>query len=139
MCAARPASCFPASVSASRREVRLKSRVPSRVSTRLTASETVALESFSATAAAANERISATLAKIARPSKSGRLAISKPETISFHSFYFQLNELSIPLVAKRAISPGEAVNDRTQTLQPARRREPRLAARQAPFLLCRLP
>ena len=36
----------PASVSASRREVRLNSRVPSRASSRLTALETVALESF---------------------------------------------------------------------------------------------
>jgi hypothetical protein len=47
------------------------SRAPSRFSILLTALETVALESFSSAVAPANERISTTLAKIARPSKSG--------------------------------------------------------------------
>ena len=58
MCAARPASCLPASVSASRREVPLMSRAPSRASILLTAFETVALESFSSAAAPAKERSS---------------------------------------------------------------------------------
>jgi hypothetical protein len=51
--------------------------------------ETVALESFSSEAAAAKERVSTTLAKIASPSKSGSLAMgSDLETMGFHSFYF---------------------------------------------------
>ena len=65
------------------------SRAPSRFSILLTALETVALESFSSAAAPAKERISTTLAKIARPSKSGSLAMSANlETMSFDSFYF---------------------------------------------------
>ena len=50
------------------------SRAPSRASIRLTALETVALDSFSSAAAPAKERSSMTLAKIASPSKSGSLA-----------------------------------------------------------------
>jgi len=88
MCAARLESCRPASVNAIRRDVRLNSRAPSLASTLLTAFETVALESFNSSAAAAKERISTTLAKIAKPSKSGSLDIPIPETMSFHSFYF---------------------------------------------------
>ena len=70
-CVARSASFCPASVSASRREVRLNSRAPSRCSSRLTALETVALDSASSPAAAANDRNSTTFAKIASASKSG--------------------------------------------------------------------
>src|SRR6201987_1714004 len=92
-CAARVANRCPASVSATRREVRLNSRAPSRSSSRLTALETVAFDSASSPAAAANERNSTTFAKIARASKSGSFAIalahqSKMETMSFNSFYF---------------------------------------------------
>jgi hypothetical protein len=74
-CAARSASFCPASVSASRREVRLNSRAPNRCSSRLTAFETVALDSASSVEAAANERNSTTFAKIASASKSGSFAI----------------------------------------------------------------
>jgi hypothetical protein len=55
----------------------LISRAPSRASIRLTAFETVALESFSSAAAPAKERVSTTLAKIASPSKSGSLAMAQ--------------------------------------------------------------
>jgi hypothetical protein len=84
----------------------LKSRVLSFASTRLTAFETVAFESLSSAAAAANERISATLAKIAKPSRSGSFDMSNPETIDFDNFYFQFERLSIPLGTKQVI-PGE--------------------------------
>jgi hypothetical protein len=57
--------------------VRLNSRAPSRCSNRLTAFETVALDSASSREAAANDRNSTTLAKIASASKSGSLAIGK--------------------------------------------------------------
>jgi hypothetical protein len=59
------------------------------------------LESFSSTAAAAKERVSATLAKIAKPSRSGSFDISNPETISFDNFYFQLTSLSIVFTPQR--------------------------------------
>jgi hypothetical protein len=70
--------------------VRAAATCGSRASILLTAFETVALESFSSAAAPAKERSSTTLAKIARPSKSGSLAIggSNLETMSFDSFYF---------------------------------------------------
>ena len=74
--AARSASFCPASVSASRREVRLNSRAPSRCSSRLTALDTVALDSASSVAAAANDRNSTTFAKIASASKSGSFDIA---------------------------------------------------------------
>src|SRR5882724_10249674 len=126
ICAARPASCRPASVSAIRRDVRLNNRVFSFLSTLLTAFDTVALESFSSAAAAANERVSATLAKIAKPSRSGSLDISNPETIDFDNFYFQFMRLSITLWAKRCHSP-EDHDDRTQTIQSTRYRGSLLA------------
>ena len=72
---ARSDSFCPASVKARRREVRLNSRAPSRSSSRVTAFDTVALDSASSLAAAANDRNSTTFAKIARPSKSGSFAI----------------------------------------------------------------
>ena len=62
-CVARAASFCPASVSASRREVRLNSRAPSRCSSRLTAFDTVALDSASSVEADANERNSTTFAQ----------------------------------------------------------------------------
>src|SRR5216683_1574070 len=101
ICAARRESCRPASVNAIRRDVRLNKRVLSFASTLLTAFETVALESFSSAAAAAKERVSATFAKIAKPSRSGSFDMSNPETIDFDNFYFQLVPLSIPVGAKR--------------------------------------
>ncbi len=73
--AARSDSFCPASVSASRREVRLNSRAPSRSSSRLTAFDTVGLDSASSLAAAANDRNSTTFAKIASASKSGSFDI----------------------------------------------------------------
>src|SRR6266481_6152544 len=121
MCEARSDSCRPASVNAIRRDVRLNNRVFSFLSTLLTAFETVALESFSSAAAAANERVSATLAKIAKPSRSGSLDISNPETIDFDNFYFQFVRLSIPLRSKRC-HPPEEHDDRTQTVQSTRDR-----------------
>src|SRR5260370_8923442 len=93
--------CRTASVNAIRRDVRLNNRVLSFASTLLTAFETVALESFSSAAAAAKERVSATFAKIAKPSRSGSFDMSNPETIDFDNFYFQLVPLSIPVGAKR--------------------------------------
>jgi hypothetical protein len=57
----------------------------------------LAFESLSSAAAAANERISATLAKIAKPSRSGSFDMSNPETIDFDNFYFQFEPLSIGL------------------------------------------
>ena len=72
---ARSESFWPASVKASRREVRLNSRAPSRSSSRVTAFDTVALDSESSLAAAANDRNSTTFAKMARPSKSGSFAM----------------------------------------------------------------
>ena len=75
--AARSDNFWPASVSASRREVRLNSRAPSRSSSRLTAFETVALDSESSVAAAANDRNYTTFAKIASASKSGSFAMGR--------------------------------------------------------------
>src|SRR6266849_2716566 len=77
MWAARAERCRPASVSESRREVRLNNKVPSFASILLTAFETVAFDSCNSMAAPANERICATLARIARPSRSGSLDIAK--------------------------------------------------------------
>jgi len=89
MWAARSASCFPASVRDNRRDVRLNSLTPSLASNRLTALDTVALESLNSAAALAKERHSATFAKIANPSRSGSLAMDIHfETVRFHSFYF---------------------------------------------------
>jgi len=76
--AARSDSFCPASVNASRRDVRLNSRAPSRSSSRLTAFDTVALDSASSVAAAANDRNSTTFAKIASASKSGSFAMGPP-------------------------------------------------------------
>src|SRR5712671_4586300 len=101
MCKARSDRCRPASVNAIRRDVRLNNRVLSFASTLLTAFETVALESFSSAAAAAKERVSATFAKIAKPSRSGSCDMSIHETIDFDNFYFQLVPLSIALGTKR--------------------------------------
>jgi hypothetical protein len=76
--------------------VRTIKRAPSRDSILLTAFDTVALESLSSAAASAKERHSATLAKIASPSRSGNLAmITKNETMGFDSFYFEIDPLSI--------------------------------------------
>src|SRR4029077_21280753 len=72
---ARADNFWPASVKASLRDVRLKSRAPSRFSNRPTAFETVALDNVNSLAAALNDRNSTTFAKIARPSKSGSFAI----------------------------------------------------------------
>ena len=89
---ARSASFCPASVSASRREVRLNSRAPSRASSRVTALETVAFDNASSAAAPAKERNSTTFANTANASKSGSLDIrasrAKMETMCFNSFCF---------------------------------------------------
>ena len=74
--AARTASTRPASVSAKRRDVRWISRSPSRASSRCTAFDTVAPDRPSSTAAAANEPVSATLAK--SPRLRGRGGAGKP-------------------------------------------------------------
>ena len=79
----------PASVRASWREVRWNSRAPIRVSSRPTAFETVPFERPRSAAAGTNEPVSATLAKMAQASKSGRLMDVDPETMSFHRFYFR--------------------------------------------------
>src|SRR6185437_4239430 len=100
---ARSASFCPASVSASRREVRLNSRAPSRSSSRPTALETVAFDSASSPAAPAKDRNSTTFAKIASASKSGSFAMdvhlrSILETMNFDSFYFYITAGGIPKV-----------------------------------------
>ena len=59
----------------------------SRISMQVTF-ETVGLDNFNSSAARANDRSSATFAKIARPSRSGRLDMKNPETMCFDSFYF---------------------------------------------------
>jgi hypothetical protein len=65
------------------------SRAPSRDSILLTAFDTVAFESRNSAAASAKERHSATLAKMASPSRFGSLAmIINFETSGFDSFYF---------------------------------------------------
>jgi hypothetical protein len=69
----RSDSCRPAGVSAIRRDVRLNNRVLSFASTLLTAFETVPLESFSSAAAAAKERVSATLANYRQAFEIGQI------------------------------------------------------------------
>ncbi len=76
--------------------------MPSRASSRVTALETVALESLSSAAAPAKERASATLANTAKPSKSGKVDMSISETMRFDSFYFYLTALSISKFQQRA-------------------------------------
>src|SRR5258708_4576957 len=137
MCEARSDSCRPASVNAIRRDVRLNNRVLSLASTRLTAFETVALERFSSAAAAAKERASATFAKIAKPSRSGSFDMANPETIDFDNFYFQVAALSIRVPVKQRHSP-EDHDDRTQTIQSARRSRSWLAQGQAPLFVRRI-
>src|SRR5262249_14139585 len=73
MAAARRLRFWPASVSASRREVRLNRRGASRSSTRGTALGKGAFGRLSSAAAPGEEGRSATLAEIARPSRSGQL------------------------------------------------------------------
>src|SRR5882762_3634107 len=137
MCAARSASCRPASVKAKRRDERLISRPPSRASILLTALETVAFESLSSAAAPAKERISTTFAKIAMPSKSGNLAMMlDSETMCFQGFYFLAGGLSIGCRADGTAAAPESADDRTSTIQQARGRRSRLAEGQAPLFLC---
>jgi hypothetical protein len=133
MCEARSESCRPASVNAIRRDVRLNNRVLSFASTRLTAFETVALESFNSAAAAAKERVSATFAKIAKPSRSGSFDMSNPETIGFDNFYFQFADMSIRLWTNKSLAGGS--DDRTQTIQSTCRRRSWLAQGQAPLFV----
>jgi hypothetical protein len=94
--------------------VRLNNRVLSFASTLPTAFETVALDSFSSVAAPEKERVSATFAKIAKPSRSGSFDMSNPETICFDKLYFQLALLSIGAVSRERGSP-EDHDDRMQT------------------------
>ncbi len=70
--AASSRAASPASVSASRREVRWNSRAPIRASSRPTAFETVPFDRPSSPAAPPKEPASTTLAKMAQASKSGR-------------------------------------------------------------------
>src|SRR3982750_4775029 len=72
MRAALTAAARASSLKASRREVRGNSPAPSRASSRLTALETVAFERLRSAAARANDPVSATLAKMAQASRSGR-------------------------------------------------------------------
>src|SRR4051812_39915475 len=72
MRAALTAAARPSSLKASRLEVRWNRLAPSRASSRLTALETVAFERLRSAAARANEPVSATLAKMAQASRSGR-------------------------------------------------------------------
>jgi len=79
----------PASVSAKRREVRWISRSASFVSSRGIALDTVSPDRPAATAA--KELVSATLAKIAQASRSGRdmPMPAEVETMTFHRFCFR--------------------------------------------------
>src|SRR4051812_18190167 len=70
------------------RDVRLSSEAPIRVSKRAMAFETVALDRPRSAAALEKEPVSATLAKTAQASRSGRRDITDPETMSFHGFPF---------------------------------------------------
>src|SRR5580704_14005116 len=106
MWAARSASCLPASVGDRRREVRFSSRAPSRRSSRLTAFDTVAFDSCRSAAARANERICNTLAKIARPSKSGSFDMARLETTGSRRFYFCPDRLSMAAPARSASASG---------------------------------
>ncbi len=139
--AARAASVRPASVNASRREVRLKSRAPSRASTRLTALDTVAFERSRSSAAREKDCSSATLAKIARPSRSGSPDIAHiPETMSFDCFYLCLDCLG-NILALEIGAAGPPKGDQMIDVRPfnsARPRRPRLAQCPAPFLLRQL-
>jgi hypothetical protein len=87
--AARSDNLCPASVKASRREVRLNSRAPSRSSSRLTAFDTVALDRASSAEAAAKDRNSTTFAKIASASKSGSFAIGPALMVIYGNNEFQ--------------------------------------------------
>ena len=62
---------------------------PSRSSRRVTVREIVATDTPMALDAPANDRSSATLANIARSSKSGSFDIDNPATIAFIHFYFE--------------------------------------------------
>ena len=89
MCAARSGELPPGVGQGERREVRLRSRVPSRASIRPTALETVALESSSSAAAPVKERSSDDLGENRQAFEVGSLAIwFNLETMSFDSFYF---------------------------------------------------
>src|SRR5436190_4756903 len=138
---ARSDNFCPASVSASRREVRLNSRAPSRRSSRVTAFDTVALDSVSSAAAAANDRNSTTFAKIARPSKSGSFAIGalhyvKKRNNAFRLFLF-LSWSEIHIQYPTEFNWKDLPDDRTQAIFKARQRRPRLAQGQAPLLFRR--
>ena len=61
-----------------------------RVSSRLTAFETVAFDNPSSEAARPKEPVSTTLAKIAQASKSGKRMRQIPEMMDFHRFAFSL-------------------------------------------------
>src|SRR5919112_5245878 len=82
------AAVRPISLSASRREVRWNKLAPSRASRRLTALETVAFEVPRSAAARANEPISATLAKMAQASRSGKRGIGTFRNGVFRLFLF---------------------------------------------------
>ncbi len=110
MLVARARSCRPSSVSSNLRAVRVISRAPSFASTRLIAFDTVAFDRRSSSAAPLKERHSATFAKIARPSRSGSLAMSADfENLGFPSFYFQADALSIRSSPKE-ITPGASAD-----------------------------
>src|SRR6516164_8229062 len=141
--AARSDSRWPASVSARRREVRLNKRAPSRSSSRPTALETVALDSASSPAAAANDRNSTTFAKTASASKSGSFAIAAPLRLKngnnmFQWFLFMYHEGMLIQHLNEPNLPNRKTHDRTQTICKARQRGSRLAEGQTPLLVCRL-
>src|ERR1051325_11533185 len=86
---ARSATVKPKSVNARGRDVLLNRRPPNPSSRRVTARETVATDTPKARAAAANERSSAPVAHITRPSRSGSFDIDNHATIDCDSFLFQ--------------------------------------------------
>src|ERR1700733_13450198 len=89
---ARSSDVRPLSVSDRRRELRGSSGVPRRASSRVSALDTVAFDRLRSAAAREKEPSSATFAKIAQASKSGRYGIANPETMVFHRSYFGANE-----------------------------------------------
>src|SRR3954447_17554715 len=100
MRAAFTAAARPTSLKASRRDVRWNRLAPRRASSRLTALETVAFEAPSSAAARENEPDSATLAKMAQASRSGRRVMGIFQNDVFRLFLF------LPVRASRILRPA---------------------------------
>src|SRR5215218_368575 len=109
MRAAFTAAARPTSLKASRREVRWNRLAPSRASSRLTALETVAFERLRSAAARANDPVSATLAKMAQASRSGRRGMT---------IFLKRCVLIVSLYAKRSKQHIASINQRRPMEDP---------------------